>query len=209
MSLGTRSRVSTELTLKTRPSKRINRDFPPLAEYRLRANPAHDMLRVVEWTAAAKEGDFNQVYSAHVRPLIAVVFACAGIEGYVNYVGHTLDAHWPQFSKGMLPGQKGRPGIKDKVKRLYAKLSKTPATGVLNRVYGLFEKRGYLMHPTVEERTHIGDAPPADVLEMIGEDYAPVKVAKIAREFKKMLLDDSAVRDLSWSLAWAQKFKEE
>lgn len=109
--------------MQTRPSRRRHEvDYPKFATYRLRHNVAHDMLRVVGWAASAKSEDYNKVFAAYTRPLIALVFAASAIEGYTNYVGQAVDPEWRHFSHGMLEGKKGRPGIRDKIVRVYAKL---------------------------------------------------------------------------------------
>ena len=90
----------------------------------MRHNVANGMIRVVRWASEAKEEDFNRVFAADTRPLIALIFARSAIEGYTNYVGQNLMNDWLAFSKGTMPNQKGRPGIKDKIKRIYAKLGK-------------------------------------------------------------------------------------
>jgi len=173
--------------VQTRATKRKD-DFgyPAFAEYRLRHNVANDMLRVVGWAAKAKDETFNLVFAAHTRPLIALIFACAAIEGYTNCVGHNLIDDWREFSKGTRPNQKGRPGIKDKIKQIYRVLGKRISfnSGLFNEVCDLFEKRGYVMHPTLDERLFTGPAPPADILEMIGSDYAAAKVFSIADSFR-------------------------
>lgn len=194
--------------MKTRPSKRKDGfDYPPVAEYRMRHNVANDMIRVVRWASEAKEEDFNRVFAAYTRPLITLIFSCSAIEGYTNYVGQSLMDDWLAFSKGTMPGQKGRPGIKDKIKRIYTTLRKDAffSSGIFNEVCDLFEKRGYLMHPALDERVLTGDAPPADILEMIGEDYIPAKVASLAHNFRKKILEDSKVRDLTVSIGYAEK----
>jgi hypothetical protein len=194
--------------MKTRPSKRKDGfDYPPVAEYRMRHNVANDMIRVVRWASEAKEEDFNRVFAAYTRPLITLIFACSAIEGYTNYVGQSLMNDWLAFSKGTMPGQKGRPGIKDKIKRIYATLGKDAAfcSGTFQEVSDLFEKRAYLMHPALDERVFTGDAPPADILEMIGEDYVPAKVASLADSFRQKILEDSLVRDLTLSIGYAEK----
>ena len=194
--------------MKTRPSKRKNGfDYPPVAEYRMRHNVANDMIRVVRWASEAKEEDFNRVFAAYTRPLIALIFACSAIEGYTNYVGQSLMDNWLAFFKGTMPGQKGRPGIKDKIKRIYATLGKDASfsSGIFNEVCDLFEKRGYLMHPALDERAFTGEAPPADTLEMIGEDYVPAKVVSLADNFRQKILEDSQVRDLTLSIGYAEK----
>jgi hypothetical protein len=116
---------SQRQAMKTRASKRKDSfGYPRFAEYRLRHNVAHDMFRVVRSALEAKEEDFNRVFAAHTRPLIALIFACSAIEGYTNYVGENLMDDWLAFSRGTMPDQKGRPGIKDKIKRIYAELDK-------------------------------------------------------------------------------------
>jgi len=101
--------------MKSRASKRKDGfGYPPLAEYRMRHNVANDMIRVVRWASEAKEEDFNRVFAAYTRPLIALIFACSAIEGYTNYVEQNLMDDWLAFSKGTIPEQKGRPGIKDR-----------------------------------------------------------------------------------------------
>lgn len=194
--------------MKTRSSKRKDGfDYPPVAEYRMRHNVANDMIRVVQWASEAKEEDFNRVFAAYTRPLITLIFACSAIEGYTNYVGQSVMNDWLAFSKGTMPGQKGRPGIKDKIKRIYAKLGKDASfsSGIFHEVSDLFEKRGYLMHPVLDERVFTGDAPPADILEMIGEDYVPAKVASLADSFRQKILENSQVRDLTLSIGYAEK----
>jgi hypothetical protein len=194
--------------MKTRRSKR-KQDFPypPVAEYQMRHNVANDMIHVVQWAAKAKEEDFNRVFARHTRPLIALIFACAAIEGYANYVGQSLMQDWLAFSKGKTPEKKRRPGIKDKIKRIYNKLAKEVSfsSGIFYDVWDLFEKRGYLMHPSIDERTLTGTAPPADLLEMIGEDYPPTKVASLADSFRKKILQDSQVRDFESSVGFVEK----
>jgi hypothetical protein len=198
--------------VRTRASK--NKDgfkYPPLASYKLRHNVAHDMLRVTKWAADATDKQFKLVFAAYARPLIALIFACAAIEGYVNYVGQSLLADWRDFSKGARPNQKGRPGIKDRIKEIYLKLDQSVSfdSGIYNQVCDLFEKRGYLMHPTLDEREYVGKAPPADILEMIGDDYAPAKVFKLANNFRSRILNDSKVEDHYWSVSYAEKLKNE
>ena len=194
--------------MKTRASKRKDGfGYPPLAEYRMRHNVANDMIRVVRWASEAKEEDFNRVFAAYTRPLIALIFACSAIEGYTNYVGQNLMDDWLAFSRGTMPDQKGRPGIKDKIKRIYAKLGKGASfsSGIFNEVCDLFEKRGYLMHPALDERVFTGEGPPADILEMIGEDYVPAKVFSLSNKFREKILQDSQVRDLTLSIGYAEK----
>ena len=194
--------------MKTRPSKQKDGfPYPPRAEYRMRHNVANDMIRVVRWASEAKEEDFNRVFAAYTRPLITLIFACSAIEGYTNYVGQSVFDDWLAFSKGTMPGQKGRPGIKDKIKRIYTKLANDAcfSSGIFQEVCDLFEKRGYLMHPALDERFFTGDAPPADILEMIGEDYVPAKVADLADNFRKKILEDSKVRDLTVTIGYAEK----
>ena len=196
--------------MQTRATKRKD-DFgyPPIAEYKLRHNVANDMLRVVRWAANAKDEQFNLVFAQYTRPLIALIFACAAIEGYANYVGQSLMQDWREFSKGTRSNRKGKPGIKDKIKEIYTKLDKAVSfdSGIFSEVCDLFEKRGYVMHPSLDERHFTGHAPPADILEMIGEDYAPTKVFNVADNFRKRILVDSYVRDLASSISFAEKVK--
>jgi hypothetical protein len=195
--------------MKSRASKRKDGfGYPPLADYQMRYNVANDMIRVVRWASEAKEEDFNRVFAAYTRPLIALIFACSAIEGYTNYVGQQLMMEdWLAFSKGTMPDQKGRPGIKDKIKRIYAKLGKDASfsSGIFNEVCDLFEKRGYLMHPALDERAFTGEAPPADIVEMIGEDYIPAKVCSLSNKFQEKILEDSQVRDLTSLISYNEK----
>jgi hypothetical protein len=193
--------------VQTRATKQKGFGYPPIAEYKLRHSIANDMLRVVRWAANAKDEQFNLVFAAYTRPLIALIFACAAIEGYSNYVGQTLMHDWREFSKGTRPNQKGRPGIKDKIKEIYTKLEKPISfdSGIFSEVCDLFEKRGYVMHPSLDERRFTGHAPPADILEMIGQDYAPTKVFNVADNFREKILADSQVRDLTLSISYAEK----
>lgn len=196
--------------MKTRASKQKQAfAYPKLAEYTLQHNVANDMLRVVRWASEAKKKDFNRVFAAYTRPLITLIFACSSIEGYVNYVGQKLMPCWSAFLKGQTPGQRRRPGIKDKITAIYRTLGKRAAfsSGIFQQVSDLFEKRGYLMHPSLDERTFVGRAPPADILEMIGEDYAPERVLALASRFVKKLLSDSNVLDHTWSLGYSEKLK--
>ena len=90
--------------MKTRASKRKDGfGYPPLAKYRMRHNVANGMIRVVRWASETKEEDFNRVFAADTRPLIALIFACSAIEGYTNYVGQNLMNDWLAFSKGTMP----------------------------------------------------------------------------------------------------------
>jgi hypothetical protein len=194
--------------VKTRPTKQKDGfPYPPFAEYRMRHNVANDMLRVVQWAAKAKDEDFNRVFARHTRPLITLIFSCSAIEGYTNYVGQSVMRDWLEFSKGQTPDQKRRPGIKDKIKRIYDQLAKKVSfdSGIFHDICDLFETRGYLMHPSVDERNLTGTAPPADILEMIGEDYPPAKVASLADDFRKTILQDSQVRDFELTRRFEEK----
>jgi hypothetical protein len=173
----------------------------------MRHNVANDMLRVVQWAAKAKDEDFNRVFARHTRPLITLIFSCSAIEGYTNYVGQSVMRDWLEFSKGQTPDQKRRPGIKDKIKRIYDQLAKKVSfdSGIFHDICDLFETRGYLMHPSVDERNLTGTAPPADILEMIGEDYPPAKVASLADDFRKTILQDSQVRDFELTRRFEEK----
>src|SRR3982751_878828 len=114
------------------------------------------------------------------------------MEGFVNYVGGEIDPDWLTFSKGMSEGSRRKPGIKDKIARVYAKrglkanLTASPISDVLT----LFTKRGFLMHPTLDVQTFDGAAPPADILEMVSEDFPPSKVERLALDFIRKLLKD-------------------
>ncbi len=171
----------------------------------MRHNVGHDMQRILNWTVEAEDAKFNEVYAAYARPIIALVFGCTSIEGYTNFVGQQLFGEdWLIFLKGRAKGQKGKPGIKDKIKKIYSILDSEPnfQSGLLQDILTLFERRGYLLHPSLDERSHTGSAPPADVLEMIGDEFSPKRVQKMAQDFKAMILKDSEVSDLTWSLAY-------
>jgi hypothetical protein len=199
--------------MKTRPTTRPTKQkdglpYPAFGEFRMRHNVAHDMLRVVQWAVKAKDKDFNRVFPRDTRPLIALIFACSAIEGYTNYVGKSMmEDDWLAFLKGQTPGQKRKAGITDKIKRIYDKLAKEVSfdSGIFHDVSDLFDIRGYLMHPSVDECTLTGTAPPADILEMIGEDYPPAKVASLADDFRKKILQDSKVRDFESSIGFTEK----
>jgi hypothetical protein len=164
--------------MQSRPSKlRRDVEYPKLATYRLRHNVAHDMLRVVGWAASAKLEDYNKVFAAYTRPLIALVFAASAIEGYTNYVGQSIDPDWRKFSHGMLEGRKGRLGIRDKIERVYMKLDLSLDWNepLFARIVQLFDVRGQLMHPSLDEREFTGKRPPADVTEMAEMAFSPEK----------------------------------
>jgi len=63
------------------------------------------------------------------------------------------------------------------------------------------------MHPALDERVFTGETPPADILEMIGEDYVPAKVFSLSNEFREKILQDSQVRDLTLSIGYTEKIK--
>ena len=190
--------------MKPRTSKRkLGLAFPLPAKFRLRHNIAHDMLSVVRRSSESEDKDFNRDYPSYTRPLIALVFACSAIDGHTNFVGQSLDKDWISFSKGKRKAQKGRPGIKDKIEQVYALLCKQVSfsSGVFQQVTELFEYRGNLMHPPFDDLTFVGNAPPADIFEMLGEDFDPKEILAIAKNFKKRLLTDSGIQDVKWSLS--------
>ena len=194
--------------MQSRPSKRrAAPNYPKLATYRLRHNVAHDMLRVVGWAANAKPEAYNEVFAAYTRPFIALIFSAASIEGYTNYVGQVIDPDWLRFSNGMLEGEKGRPGIRDKIERIYHKLGIKVdfRSGIFQQVVRLFDLRGQLMHPSLDEREFTGKAPPADITELVEMAFSPAKAEKLAKDWKSRILADSKVRDLAWSLSYAEK----
>jgi len=165
------------------------------------------MLRIASWASGAKKEAYNAVFAAYTRPLITLIFAAASIEGYTNYVGQTIDPHWMRFSNGMLEGEKRRPGIRDKIERVYDRLGIKAdfRSGIFQQVVRLFDLRGQLMHPTLDEREFTGKAPPADITELAEIAFSPEKAEKLARDRKKRILSDSGVRDLTWSLSYAEK----
>jgi hypothetical protein len=61
------------------------------------------------------------------------------------------------------------------------------------------------MHPGLDERVYTGEAPPADIIEMIGEDSVPAKVFGVSHRFREKVLQDSGVRDMATSIAYEEK----
>lgn len=76
------------------PRGKSDFDYPDFARFDMQHNPGHDFLRMLDWCRAAKEEDFRKVFTGYARNPVAVLLGGATVEGYVNYVGHSIIPDW-------------------------------------------------------------------------------------------------------------------
>ena len=194
--------------MKPRPSKLDDGlGLPQRAQYELRHNMGKELLRLAKITAKTEGSEFQRVYSETQRPLITIVFACASIEGYVNFVGKQLDPDWIDYIKGTLRSQKRKPGIKDKIRHIYDTLNDPIdfGKGNLQQVMKLFDIRGKVSHPIYEIVSYEGSAPPVDFLEIVCDEIDAEEAYGIAENFAEEILQVSKKEDLYWNLKYSEK----
>ncbi|HEY7002013.1 MAG TPA: hypothetical protein VH330_09750 [Candidatus Udaeobacter sp.] len=181
----------------------MSEDFPEYADFDQKHNPAHDFIRFVKWLVNASDENFNIVFAAYARNPLGVIIASCAIEGYIHFVGKQVDlTHWDEFTKAHNP-------VRERIEHIYAQLKKpvTFDSGVMQQVVQLFDMRNELVHPRFQEARKEGKSPPATVFDRVDKKFPVAKSSEIAHAFRKMLLDDSQIKDLWHRVGYVEKPK--
>ena len=186
------------------PAKRGDSQFeyPDYAEFHLRTNPGHDFVRFIRWLDEAPPEKFNQVFADYARSPLGVILASCAIEGYINYVGHHVDAKWDEFTKE-------RTSVRNRIERIYSCLRKPVdfGGGVMQQVVNLFQMRRLLVHPEFQDTREERSSPPPSLFDHVEVEYPTGKSREIAESFREVLLRDSKLEDLWWTQGYAEKQK--
>src|SRR4030067_9864 len=75
--------------------------------------PGYDFLRLAHWVKEAQEAGNATGLAPYFFPLLGLIAACIGIEGYVDMVARGLDKDWSQFISTTLR-------LRDRLQRLYS-----------------------------------------------------------------------------------------
>lgn len=153
-------------------------------------NPGYDFIRELKYINE-KIGNGNPPEtSIYFGPVLGVLFACFGIEGYINFVGSKVSHEWKAKDKGF-------EGIRSKIERLLAIKSKNAdfQKGIFKEVVDLFAWRKNLVHPEYlrAEKGQSNDIP--DIFDKTSQLYPVTKSLSVANEFIKKILDEFNIQD--------------
>jgi hypothetical protein len=163
-------------------------------------NPGYDFRRLVMWMEEAPVDDPNLPFAPYLIPTVALLAACCAFEGYLNMVGQHVDKDWAQFAKG-------RVTVKERIARVYDRVSRTAdfGQGIWQRVLELFDTRGALVHPHyVHERDREHEVP--TLFQTVNAKFPPGTSRQLLDEALDTLLRDTDLTDIRerwWFRAYA------
>lgn len=153
-------------------------------------NPGYDFIRELEYLNEKIIKGEPPETSIYFGPILGVLFACFGIEGYINYVGSKISPSWETNVKGF-------ESIRSKIERLYELKSKRAdfKNGICKDVIDLFAWRKNLVHPEYLkiEKEQKNDIP--DIFDETSRRYPVGKSLSIANKFRNTILNEFSVQD--------------
>lgn len=153
-------------------------------------NPGYDFIRELRYLNDSVKENKPPSTGIYFGPVIGVLFACFGIEGYINFVGIRTSENWKKQAARF-------ESIKSRISRLFALKNKEVSfeAGVFKDVIDLFAWRKSLVHPEyLRQEKHQKNKIP-DIFDKIGKHYPVSKSLRIANEFKDNILKEFRIQD--------------
>jgi hypothetical protein len=174
-------------------------DYPDFARFEMRHNAGYDFLRMLDYCREAGEEDFRKVFAGYARNPIAVLLGGAAIEGYANYVGHSVVSDWDAFIKVTRP-------LGEKLKRIFLERQAVVdlGAGIYQEAIAFVKFRGSLAHPRFTHHIEERDSPPPTIFDHTDFDYPASRVWQIVTIFRDRFLSDVGFEDFWWSQGYAE-----
>ena len=156
-------------------------------------NPGYDFWRAVHYMAAEADEIPQKLVLPYFRPTIALMCACASVEGYVHTYAQRIDAQWKPQSRSF-------ESIKNRITRAYALIGKTVdfSEQPFKDVMDLFSFRKRLLHPILQWEERPQNKPIRTVFEEVEAQFSLKKLRNLTDAFRKRITKDFGLRDTWW-----------
>ncbi len=157
-------------------------------------NPGYDFYRAVYFIATESDEVPEKLIAPYFRPIIALMCACASIEGYVHTCAQRKDPIWKAQAHT-------REALKSRISRAYALVGKTVdfSTQPFKDIMDLFACRRRLLHPVLQWEHRDQKKEVRDVFDEVATHFPLKRLLSLTDTFRKRITKDFGLRD-TWSL---------
>ncbi len=156
-------------------------------------NPGYDFYRAVYLMATESDEVPVKLVAPYFRPIVALMCACACVEGYVHTCAQRKDSSWrPQI--------RGRETIKSRMSRAYSLIDKPVdfSTQPFKDIMDLFSCRRRLLHPVLQWEYRKQKKPVPDIFDEVAKQFPLARVLALVEAFRKRITGDFGLRDTWW-----------
>ena len=135
----------------------------------------------------------EKLVAPYFRPIIALMCACASVEGYVHSCAQRTDPTWQ-------PQAHAREALRRRITRAYALVGKTVdfSTQPFKDTMDLFACRNRLLHPVLQWEQRKQRQPVKNVFDEATTHFPLKRLLSLMETFRKRITKDFGLRDTWW-----------
>jgi hypothetical protein len=156
-------------------------------------NPGYDFARAVYFLATESDEVPQKLVAPYFRPIIALLCACAAVEGYVHTCAQRKDRTWR-------PQMHSREPIKSRISRAYALVGMTVnfSAQPFKDIMDMFACRKRLLHPILQWEHRQQKQPVRDVFDEVATHFPLNRLLTLTDVFRTRITQDFGLRDTWW-----------
>jgi hypothetical protein len=153
-------------------------------------NPGYDFYRAVYFMASESTEVPTKLVAPYFRPIVALLCACASIEGYVHTCAQRADSSWR-------PQARARESLKNRITRAYALIGQTVdfSTQPFKDIMDLFAWRNRLLHPVLQWDQEKQKKPVRDIFDDVASHFPLERLLALTDAFRKHITKAFGLRD--------------